>query len=332
MKFNAENHISVDGDKIIIEDIKTFETWRGYQLPKDFVEFTLKYPGASMSAEFDSEGRPGSMISNMLKFSKEGYSSIYVDEAYEIKDFGPYVLFGEDPGGNFIAFDYSNDELNPAVVFIDHEELGLIELSEGKTEDDYTEAELDRMMSSEKLTDFPWAIHYVAKSFNEFLDEVKFREISIESKTTGNISDKEMKEFKEQFSMELPSIFISFMKKYSNFIKNGYERKLMNKRVNLINVLSVNTQESDYILKVIESRGGVSKFPDLIPFMYINYNWNVYDFSLLCLYKKDGRWSIVIYLEEYWSKDTYEIIDNLIYLTDNLDEFFNLLIDELEKN
>ncbi|MCU7556151.1 hypothetical protein [Macrococcus capreoli] len=45
MKFNAENHISVDGDKIIIEDIKKFEAWRGYQLPKDFVEFTLKYPG-----------------------------------------------------------------------------------------------------------------------------------------------------------------------------------------------------------------------------------------------------------------------------------------------
>ncbi|MCU7557217.1 SMI1/KNR4 family protein [Macrococcus capreoli] len=169
---DVEDFIKIRGKKINKTEIEKFEEWCGYKLPKDFVEFTLKYPFAHMSAEFDADGRPVSMISDFLRFSKKGYSSIYVDEAYDITDFGPYVLFGEDPGGNYIAFDYSKDELNPSVVFIDHEELGIIELPEGTSENDFKEEELDKMMSSEKLEDFPWAIHFVADSFNAFINNL----------------------------------------------------------------------------------------------------------------------------------------------------------------
>ncbi|MCU7556152.1 SMI1/KNR4 family protein [Macrococcus capreoli] len=173
-----------------------------------------------MSAEFDSEGRPGSMISNMLKFSKEGYSSIYVDEVYEINDFGPYVLFGEDPGGNFIAFDYSNDELNPTVVFIDHEELGLIELPEGKVEDDYTDAELGSMMSSEKLEDFPWAIHIISSSFEEFIDNLRFKDINSKLlKNNKNINNCII-EIKKELDIEISEVVEKFIKKYNNELMN----------------------------------------------------------------------------------------------------------------
>ncbi|QIH76130.1 hypothetical protein GTN31_07125 [Macrococcoides canis] len=332
MNIDNLEYIESEGEKITKNEIIKFETWRGYKLPEDFVEFTLKYPFAHMSAEFDADGRPDSMISNMLRFSKEGYSSIYIDEAYDIKDFGPYVLFGEDPGGNYIAFDYSKDELNPSVVFIDHEELGVLELPEGTSENDFTEEELDKMMSSEKLEDFPWTIHYVAESFTEFLNKIEFRDINNAGKCVSNISEIDLKKIEEKFNMKLPSVFLQFMKKYSSFTKNAYDRVLINQKMNLIDVLSVNTKDSDYIVSVIESRGGFNKFPNLIPFMYINYNWNVFDFSLLCLYKKDDIWTIVIYLEEFWTAESKEIIDNLIHLTDDIDEFFNILISELETN
>ncbi|MGV2875114.1 SMI1/KNR4 family protein [Macrococcus capreoli] len=271
-------------ERISLIDIERFETWRGYKLPEEFIEFSLEYPGSYIVGSFDADGRPDSMISNMLRFSNEGYSSIYVDEAYDIKDFGPYVLFGEDPGGNYIAFDYSKDELNPSVVFIDHEELGVLELPEGMSENDFTEEELDRLMSSEKLEDFPWAIHYVAESFTEFLNLIKFTDTS--NNKINEISDKDIQKLVKIFDVQLPKFFISFMKKYSNFEINAYEKILFNHRVNLMSILSAKEQESEFIKKVIEKRGGFDNFPNLVPFIYINYNCNVYDFSLICLQKK----------------------------------------------
>ncbi|MGV2928337.1 SMI1/KNR4 family protein [Macrococcus capreoli] len=329
MKFNAENHISVDGDKIIIEDIKKFEAWRGYQLPKDFVEFTLKYPGASMSAEFDSEGRPGSMISNMLKFSKEGYSSIYVDEVYEINDFGPYVLFGEDPGGNFIAFDYSNDELNPAVVFIDHEELGLIELPEGKVEDDYTDAELDSMMSSEKLEDFPWAIHIISSSFEEFIDNLRFKDINSKLlKNNKNINNCII-EIKKELDIEISEVVEKFIKKYNNKLMNEYLLTI-NGGIILISCLNADLNSRLNMLNFFNRIGGLHKTRKFLPLIYAKLKDDE-DVRVIIGIKNLRNEQNVVYIPIEFLKENDKIKDSdFIIITKEIEKFFNDLMEFLE--
>ncbi|MGV2875115.1 SMI1/KNR4 family protein [Macrococcus capreoli] len=244
MKFNFDSYIEKSGEELINEDIEKFESWRGYKLPKDFVKFTLKYPFAHMSAEFDADGRPNSMISNMLKFSKEGNSSIYVDEAYEIKDFGPYVLFGEDPGGNYIAFNYSTDELNPSVVFIDHEELGIVELPEVTAENDFTEEELDKMMSSEKLEDFPWAIHNVASSFSEFINDLRFEgQNNLIKPSDFEFIQEQFDEINSIYNKKILDCIEYFFKKYSGWDLQDIKFNSFSLNINLDSVLNFNNND-----------------------------------------------------------------------------------------
>ncbi|QIH76138.1 hypothetical protein GTN31_07165 [Macrococcoides canis] len=326
-----DKYIKTDG-KVSKSDIEKFEVWRGYKLPQDFVDFTLKYPGASLNAEFDAEDRPGSMISNFLRFSKEGYSSIYVEDAYEITNFGPYVLFGEDPGGNYLAFDYSNDKLNPSVVFIEHEELGIIEFPDGKSEHDFTEEELDRMMNSEKLEDFPWAIHFVANSFNSFINNLDFNDLNKIELSNVKVSDEDINIIEEQFSVELPILYKGMLKKYGGaFCKN---RKMS---VNGIDFALSFIQHAKYcdevnILETVEINGGIERFNKLIPIVSVSLNDNVFDFSQIALkYNLEKDFEVVIIPNDIM-KSTNEIIDkDLIKISNEVDSFISLLIKVLEE-
>lgn len=321
------DNIIIKGNKLNRDDIILFEEWRGYKLPRDFVEFTLKYPFAHMSAEFDADGRPDSMISNMLRFSKEGYSSIYVDEAYDIKDFGPYVLFGEDPGGNYIAFDYSKDELNPSVVFIDHEELGVIELPEGTSENDYTEEKLDKMMSSEKLEDFPWAIHYVSDSFSDFINKIKIQQKNKVRPSEYTFDEHEFKNIIEDEMINKSPKLIQFLKKYGGCRLSNVKGININGYIFDLNVV-INFNKHDIwgYTNLIIKNVGYSKYVDIFPFMVVKMSNEVYGFSALAL--KSVKNKIYVYLipnSEFEKKDKL-LEDKIIYLTDNLEKF----IDKIE--
>ncbi|MGV2875111.1 SMI1/KNR4 family protein [Macrococcus capreoli] len=321
MEFSKlKNHIKVDG-KVTKSDIEKFESWRGYKLPKDFVEFTLKYPGATLSVEFDAEDRPGSMISNFLRFSKEGYSSIYVDEAYDIKDFGPYVLFGEDPGGNYIAFDYSTDELNPSVVFIEHEELGVLELPEGKTENDFTKEELDRMMSSEKLEDFPWAIHDVSNSFSDFISRFEFEDYSDLQLPRIKNTEVDIKYIEEYLNIELPNEIKEFLLKYGGASTNLINADLYNYKFIILSIISSN-KEGVMIDSFIENRGGKTKFSNLIPLLSILISDNFQEISAVALYQtKQNNSEIVIIPHNVLASDENIKYEDLIVLTDDIKDF-----------
>ncbi|QIH76129.1 hypothetical protein GTN31_07120 [Macrococcoides canis] len=332
MQFNFDSYIEKNGEKLIIKDIEKFESWRGYKLPKDFVEFTLKYPFAHMSAEFDADGRPDSMISNMLKFSKEGYSSIYIDEAYDIKNFGPYVLFGEDPGGNYIAFDYSKNELNPSVVFIDHEELGVIELPEGTTEDDFTEVEIDNMMNSGKLIDFPWAIHYIADSFIEFMNILKYEDNKKYEATSNTLNLKKFELFIENSEYDFSEKYINFMKKYGGMsISNGeFQYQDIKFRINFI--FNFNVADSLDYDNYINEMGGQSRFKNIIPFAIGCNNFDVFDTSLLALIVVNRKQDIVV-IPDNVLFDTKNDINpsDLIFVTNEIDKFFESMAKFLEE-
>ncbi|QIH76144.1 hypothetical protein GTN31_07195 [Macrococcoides canis] len=325
-----DKYIKADG-KLKKSEIEKFEKWRGYKLPNDFVEFTLKYPGASLSAEFDAEDRPESMISNFLRFSKEGYSSIYVDEAYEITDFGPYVLFGEDPGGNYIAFDYSKDELKPSVVFIDHEELGIIELPEGKNENDFTEEELDRMMSSEKLEDFPWAIHFVADSFTNFIDILNVEEEDKYKLSDIKCIDADISEIETLINISIDNSIKSLFKKYGGAILFAKELDFIEGDYLVNCILNPNKNDDLSLLKFIELRGGIKRFEQVLPFIIGRIDNDEYEKVIFAIYQHENTKKIVIIPESIFQENSQIDFNNLKVISEDVEHFISNLIKLIER-
>jgi hypothetical protein len=147
--------------KISLQEIKEFENKIGYKLPKNYIEFILKYNGASINNYIYSF-----KIYSVSNKSFEGIYSVGVflsfganlesmewywdnrncDEKYPFPDHViPFILGGE---GNLICFDYRHDlhTEEPKVVYWNHEECG--ELKEGLE------------------------IYFIANSFDEFINKL----------------------------------------------------------------------------------------------------------------------------------------------------------------
>ncbi|UTH01516.1 SMI1/KNR4 family protein [Macrococcoides canis] len=320
------NYIETDA-KLRQSDIELFESWRGYKLPQDFVEFTLKYPSAYVEGSFDAEDRPGASINQFLKFEKSEFDSIYIDSLYEFSDFGPYVLFACDAGGNYLAFDYSKDKLNPSVVFIEHEELGIIEFPDGKSEHDFTEKELDRMMNSEKLEDFPWAVHYVSESFSSFIELTTFEELNNLYLSPNNFTTiNEITLAEEYFGFKFDDEHINFLLRYSGyeFLKSKFEYNNILLKVKLI--FSLCKDESMNLLYIYEKKGGKEKFGNLVPIMLVGQNNNIRDFSVVAYnYENISSPNIVIIPQDMFYYQEKIDKEKLIVVTDKTGEFFNKL-------
>ncbi|QTQ07259.1 SMI1/KNR4 family protein [Macrococcoides canis] len=326
-----DNYIEADA-KLRQSDIDLFESWRGYKLPKDFVEFTLKYPGAYVEGSFDAEDRPGASINQFLKFEKSEFDSIYIDSLYEFSDFGPYVLFACDAGGNYLAFDYSKNKLNPSVVFIDHEELGVLELPEGTTENDFTEEELDRMMSSEKLEDFPWAIHYVEDSFDEFLLNLNYVENSSIEASSNPITDFAIKNLEEKIGHFLPVSYKSFLRKFGGALCQDISIVLNELIVDVLIIQHIDEKNNVNILKTIELKGGLKKFKNFIPIITVRLNKNFLDFSQIALkYNLENDIEVVIIPNNVMNESKEIKDEDIIKISDDVDSFLSLLTKELEK-
>ncbi|QIH76145.1 hypothetical protein GTN31_07200 [Macrococcoides canis] len=328
---NLKNKLEVRGNKLTESDIDLFESWRGYKLPKDFVEFTLKYPGAYVEGSFDAEDRLGASINQFLKFEKNEYYSIYIDSLYEFSDFGPYVLFACDAGGNYLAFDYSTDELNPSVVFIDHEELGIIEFPDGKSENDFTEEELDKMMSSEKLEDYPWAIHNIDDSFTKLLENSKFNVINYQYfNPEFAVSEEDLKLFEKYFDFKLTKLLKNFLFKYAGikFVKTSF--CFNDTLLRIHKIYALNKKESNNIYSIYEKKGGKDKFNNLIPIILVGYNDDIRDISVVALNVENEKSpQILVIPEEMFHLSDRIIKDKLIFVTDDIESFFSELDDVL---
>lgn len=293
MNINNLERIRSNIKQLTIEKIKEFEKWRGYELPKDFVEFTLNFPFAHIDGEFNAEGRPNSMISNMLNFSKEGYSSIYIDEAYDINDFGPYVLFGEDPRGNYIAFDYSKNPKNPPIVFIDHEELGIInkKLVYKSLDDENGNLEI-----SNKLIDFPWAIYYIAESFTDFMNIIKYEDNNkiIISPSKFKFAQDKFDEINAIFDFGILECIENFIKSYGGWDLNDIKFNYASVSILLDSVLNFNDADFLDYKNILSFKGGINKYKKYFPFLIVHLNNDDDDISSLSLKFDNGNVSLVI--------------------------------------
>ena len=147
--------------KTNMQEIKDFENKIGYKLPKNYIEFILKYNGSSINnyiysfkiysekkKNFEGIYSVGVFLSFGMKLeSIEWYwDNKNSDLNYPFPDnIVPFILGGE---GNLICFDYRHVVKieEPKVVYWNHEERGL--LDEGLE------------------------IYFIADSFDEFIEKL----------------------------------------------------------------------------------------------------------------------------------------------------------------
>lgn len=103
-------------------EIEKVESFFGVKFPKEYIQCVIVNHGEVPDWDtFDFEGHSEACFGELLSFNPE--QSNYILKVYDIlKDRLPdrVIPFANDPGGNYICFDYRN-KFNPTVVYWDHE-------------------------------------------------------------------------------------------------------------------------------------------------------------------------------------------------------------------
>lgn len=105
-----------------LNEINKVEDILGVKFPEDFIQCAIINHGAMPTLNtFDFEGYKGASVGELLSFNSS--SSIYVLNIFnDIRDrlSDRVIPIANDPGGNFICFDYRK-KFVPTVVYWDHE-------------------------------------------------------------------------------------------------------------------------------------------------------------------------------------------------------------------
>lgn len=164
--------------KIPEESIKEVEQEWNVKLPKEYVEvvkehdgsiaYVINDDGSKKQGRIDIEKWSGRTANVVLEQFKE-FPNLKIKKIidfYEnivdcLPDPNKIFPFAEDAGGNIFLFDYRNNENNPRIVFLDHEESITI--------DELDEDELEEKPLSEWQED---SLYFVANSFKELLEKI----------------------------------------------------------------------------------------------------------------------------------------------------------------
>jgi hypothetical protein len=107
------------------DDLDRFESFLNLYLPEDFKPWLVKHNGACPKpSEISLTGGFTFVINSFISFSKKDTPNV-LSILNMLKDRLPKELIpiAEDHGGNYICFRYSSKDVNPDVVFWDHEEV-----------------------------------------------------------------------------------------------------------------------------------------------------------------------------------------------------------------
>ncbi|SEL23471.1 SMI1/KNR4 family protein [Ruminococcus albus] len=123
-------------EQLIIE----FENEAGYLFSAEFKEVIKIYNGASPESKKFRYKQGNSIVSrvfnNLLSFNKDDRTNIWRTNQIihnvwgENGELDQYVVFANDPFGNKICFDKTNDH----IVFIDHETLSIEHVADSFSE------------------------------------------------------------------------------------------------------------------------------------------------------------------------------------------------------
>ncbi|MCQ2593317.1 MAG: SMI1/KNR4 family protein [Treponema sp.] len=111
-------------------EIEEFELKIKYQFPTSFKELIQLYNGGKPSDKiFNTKATKGRVFNNLLSFNKSDPVNIWMLNDWDglMSDWNKdglmnsYVAFAQDPFGNLICFEKSNNH----IIFIDHETLSI---------------------------------------------------------------------------------------------------------------------------------------------------------------------------------------------------------------
>ena len=122
-----------------IQDIALFDelvSITKYKYPKEFKTFVLQYNGATPEADvFDTVNTRGRVFNRLLSLNKSDIETVWNclgdDVSWSIDGLDwRYIPFANDPFGNFICFDRTNDH----IVFWNHETSEVEEVADSFSE------------------------------------------------------------------------------------------------------------------------------------------------------------------------------------------------------
>ncbi|MGC5326444.1 SMI1/KNR4 family protein [Brevibacillus sp. SYSU BS000544] len=147
-----------------ITDIRNVEEFFDVKFPQDYILCVLEnHGGKPYPNRLDIGSNDATSFGELLTFDPT--SKIYIPEKYnriseELPD--GIIPFANDPGGNYICFDYKNGKQDePIIVFWDHE-LSV-------SEDDLSEEELEEKSLEEYQRE---AIVPICSTFTELLSKL----------------------------------------------------------------------------------------------------------------------------------------------------------------
>lgn len=158
-------------DRDVIEEA---EKRIGFNFPESYKECVIKYHGSTPLQDLFDVENVQRVFGQFLEYDDSSESLLYcyvngIDEHRGI--IPPYIIpFAEDPSGNYICFDYSENKGSPKVVFLNLDECVSLEIINGDWEDsginiDEYESEKEAIQVLQRKT-----LQFVANSFEEFLD------------------------------------------------------------------------------------------------------------------------------------------------------------------
>lgn len=164
--------------KISEESIREIEQKWKVKLPKEYVDIVKEHDGSIAYVIYEDGSKEQGSIDiekwsgRTATFSLEEFKEFpnlkvkQIDHFYEsLKDCLPdpkkIFPFASDAGGNIFLFDYRDNEKEPKIIFLDHEELITI--------DELDEDEIEEKPLSEWQEE---TLYFVANSFNELLEKI----------------------------------------------------------------------------------------------------------------------------------------------------------------
>lgn len=168
--------------------IEKVENAFGVKFPSDYTNIVLENNAATPSPNtIDTSRQIGKAFGELLNFNldvNENILSLYE----QLKNKIPEKVFPitMDPGGNFLCYDFRDDEANPKVLRWDHEQKFVVEdkeliIEDHENESDYYHLDFIAHSFTETLTNLYGEEIEESNSWNNFQNEEKLKEFSGEN-------------------------------------------------------------------------------------------------------------------------------------------------------
>lgn len=122
MKWSSVEKLKNENDILVVEE--KF----GVKFPIEFINLVEKFNhGSAFPDTFDTYSLKGKAFGRLLNFNLDSKYNILYEYNLIRDNLPPLTMpFSGDAGGNYLCYDYKENENNPSIVFWDHEQISQI--------------------------------------------------------------------------------------------------------------------------------------------------------------------------------------------------------------